>query len=158
MKPVIFVSRPSVLSSTQESMFSLWGLCLTELGFSAERLPRQQHSGKPWEQLPRLLASTDGVVVLGFRQVTVEPCFSRPGVRSGSAWTSPWVQIEAAMAIMNRIPVLMAPEPGVTEGVFEPSTWRGCAISALTEAVPSRTNIPAEWTNAVMQRFRERTR
>lgn len=157
MTPVVFVGRPSVLSSAQESMLGRWNLCLTELGFRVECLSRSQYSEKPWEQLPHILANADGVVVLGFRQVTVEPCISRPDVHPGSAWTSPWMQIEAAIAITNRTPVLIAPEPGVTEGVFDPSAWSGCAVSALTEAAPSPTNIPAGWTNAVMRKFRERT-
>ncbi|WP_143092501.1 hypothetical protein [Sulfitobacter brevis] len=34
--------------------------------------------------------------------------------------TSPWCQLEAGMALQKGIPLLVMPEPGIREGVFDP--------------------------------------
>jgi hypothetical protein len=49
-----------------------------------------------------------------------------------TVWTSPWMHVEAGMAIASNKPVLAAPERGVTEGVFAQHNWTenvfGCNV------------------------------
>jgi hypothetical protein len=40
-----------------------------------------------------------------------------------AVWTSPWMHVEAGMAIASKKPVRAAPECGVTEGAFAQHNW-----------------------------------
>jgi hypothetical protein len=65
-------------------------------------------------------------------------------------WPTPWNDLEAGLAIMASIPVLVAAEEGIQEGVFSSDTWggnvRGCRLSADLEPIPAPV---AAWAEAV---------
>jgi hypothetical protein len=64
-----------------------------------------------------------------------------------TVWSSPWVQIEAGMAIASNKPVLAVPECGVSEGVFAPENWTANVFGALAENPRSLT--VERWAAAV---------
>lgn len=152
MRPVVFASRPSALSLDQEYVFNQWHRTLLECGFRVERLLRCQYNADPWEQLKRLLMRADGVLVLGFRQPAGPDTCRQHGTR-----TSPWLQIEAGMAIMVGLPVLAVPEDNVGDGVFAPATWRG-NLSGVPAKPDPLYKIPAGWAEEVTCHFWNRSR
>lgn len=155
MRPHVFLSRLAVLTESQESVFGAWSSYLLDLGFEIERLQRHQYSSKPWEQLRKIFARTDGMVAFGFSQVSAE-AKEWENKRSKFVHTSPWIHIETAMAIDKEIPVLVVAEPGVREGVFEPSVWCGCLFGIPAGAPPSRSTVPQLWIDAVLLKLHER--
>jgi len=148
MRPTIFLSRPAALSLAQEEFFDAWNAHLVGLGFKAERLRRPQYTRNPWEQLQSILVRADGVVAFGFSQASSSDS-GAAAARSWSMRTSPWIHIEAAMAITTATPVLAVPEPGIEDGVFEPSVWSDCLYGIPAGIAPSRDAVPARWIDAV---------
>jgi hypothetical protein len=145
MSPGIFMSRSAVLTRQQEETFQSWSACLAELGFQLQRLQRQHYSDQPWDQLRHIFAHVDGMATFGFWQGSAES-----GELTRSMYTSPWVHIEAAMAIAVSMPVLAMPEPGVEEGIFNPSVWSGCLHGIPAGVPPSCSEIPRGWIDAVI--------
>lgn len=138
------MSRPTVLSRQQEETFQAWSTCLAELGFQLQRLQGQHYSDQPWDQLRHILSHVDGIAAFGFRQRSAES-----GEVTRSMHTSPWIHIEAAMAIAASRPVLALPEPGIEDGVFDPSVWSGYLHGIPAGVPPSRNAIPGRWVDAV---------
>jgi hypothetical protein len=88
---------------------------------------RSQYVNAPWDQLRTSLARADGAIVFGFRQLHMAAGDWRPDTpeaRSAAGWyPTAWNQIEAGLAIMARVPVLLTPDPDVTNGVFAADVW-----------------------------------
>jgi hypothetical protein len=143
MSPRIFMSRPTALSRQQEETFQAWSASLDELGFQLQQLQRQHYSDQPWDQLRHILADADGIAAFGFRQGSPVAGETR------SMHTSPWIHIEAVMAITTSKPVLALPEPGIEDGIFDSSTWSGCLHGIPPGVPPSRNAIPDRWMDAV---------
>jgi hypothetical protein len=144
----VFLSRPAALSEGQEQLFLSWSKCLSDLGFLLERLQRQQYTEVPWHQLRHIIEGVDGVVTFGFAQSIQRAVRGRAEVATAGC-TSPWTHIEAAMAVEARIPTLVIPEPGILDGVFDPSVWSGGLYGVRPGAAPSRDAVPEPWIAAV---------
>ncbi|MGI5438867.1 hypothetical protein ACQEV4_16045 [Streptomyces shenzhenensis] len=125
----VFLGAPSILTPGQQTILERWVGWLERQPFQVVRLGRDGHGDDPWHTLSRLLAQVDGIVLLGFRQLHALDAVWRPDTgeesRSARWWTSPWLQLEAGMAVALSLPVLVAPEDDVAEGVFQPETWNG---------------------------------
>jgi hypothetical protein len=156
VKSKIFLSRPASLTSIQHAIFTEWSSYLLELGFEVQQLRRHQYGNEPWDQVRKIIIQAHGVVAFGFSQFAVV-VHERDSRLSRSIRTSPWVQIESAMAIAMTIPVLAVPEIGIAEGVFEPSMWSGCLYGIPAGVIPSRPAIPINWIDAVRLGHRERS-
>lgn len=146
----VFLGAPSILTPAQQTTLDRWAGWLEEQSFEVIRLGRDGHGDDPWHTLPRLLAQVDGVVLLGFRQLHAPDAVWRPDTeeenRSARCWTSPWLQLEAGMAVARSLPVLVAPEDDVAEGVFQPQTWN--ARVRGTRLTPPGTGT-GDWLDAV---------
>ena len=109
--------------------------------FRVEMLRLADYLESPWEQLMHLLARADGVVgLVSARWTSVTDCgaVKRAQVETVRAvWTSPWMHVEAGMAIASNKPVLAAPERGVTEGVFAQHNWTDNVFGAMS-STPAR--------------------
>ena len=67
-----------------------------------------------------------GAIVFGFAELRISDGLWRSGTADeakviGRAWSTPWNHVEAGMAAMINLPLLLVAEPDVTNGVFEPS-------------------------------------
>ena len=150
MRPRIFLSAPAVLQPAQKSAVNIWLHMMDDLGFAVMRLERPDYRPDVWGQLQRLITTSDGVLALGFDQSSV--CASaRPPEADGealsaSAWTSPWIHVEASLGIVAGLPVLAIPDPGVAGGIFDPSVWVP-PLYGLTPDMPR--SIPEAWALAV---------
>jgi hypothetical protein len=120
----IFVSRQWVLTDAQHATFRRWATALDQRGVVLRTLPRDEYRRDPWPLLLARLRPADGVVVFGFRHAGP----------AGAVRASPWTQIEAGLAIAADLPLLVLPERGVSDGVFDPATWgRRVLGSELTD-------------------------
>ena len=126
------------------------------------RLDRDDYAPVPWGQLRRAVMTADGAVVLGFRQLHVTLGEWRPGTseaRTPAAWyPTPWTQIEAGMAVMAEVPVLVVADAEVSDGVFAPDVWGGRVFGLPAGAdETARREVLDAWAAAVSARVLRRT-
>jgi hypothetical protein len=153
----VFVSRPAVLTPDQEAMYERWSEGLTALGFALMTIPRTSYTASPWFQLRNAVGGANGAVILGFRQAIVERGRRRPGTpeeTSAAGWyASAWSQVEAGLAVMADLPVLVVPEGDASEGVFSTDVWRdrvyGTQMDVWTAGDGSQEPSLREWAMAV---------
>lgn len=155
MTPTIFLCEPATLNAAQRAVSDRWHECLFELGFDVEQLRRDAYQRDPWSGLLPILSAADGVLVLGFRQLMVGSGTWRPGTDeetevAPAAWTSTWLHIETGMALATGVPVLVAAESKVCEGVFASDTWAGPLRG--TSADTPDDGVIGEWAAAVAAR------
>lgn len=154
MRPIILVCAPSVRTAPQQSVYETWCQSLESRDLRVEALKRDDYASDPWDQLSRLMKEADGVVVLGFRQLEISQGRWRSGTPEMTSvcatWTSPWMHLEAGMAVASDKPVLAVPEFGVTEGVFAPHNWTSNVFGADAENVDSYE--VERWAAAVKSR------
>ena len=144
MIPTVFVGRPSELDPDEEGVAQAWQAAVAAAGMRPRRLTRPEYEKDAWAQLDSVLRSVDGMVVLGFGG-------------SSRATVSPWLHIEAGIALVVGAPVLVIPgHVTPAEGIFDPAAW-----TARLSGVPSETSpadgFPGAWVHAVNIRFRART-
>ncbi len=163
MNASVFLSRPAVLSAGQEQASRRWTDAVLAASCHIARIRRADYQPDSWTQLRDVLSEVDGFVVFGFRQLSTQSGTWRADTDEQAtitaAWSSPWMQIEAGMALMRDLPVLVIPEVGVSEGVFEPRRWTGLLFGVEMERDPLGSGGEA-WLEAVLSRTaaRERSR
>jgi hypothetical protein len=125
--PCIFMGVPAVLTWRQQERLDRWLDWIERQSLGVVQLERPEYCAEPWPQLRQYLARADGVVILGFKQLDARRAIWRPGTSEESDvagwWTSPWLHLEAGMAIAMRMPLLVAAEEDVNEGVFSREVW-----------------------------------
>jgi hypothetical protein len=155
MRRTIFVSAPTGLSAGQHLMSWQWHQRLDGLGFRAVQLTRDEYRRDPWPLLRHLVDAADGMLVLGFRQLRIEAAEWRRDTNehsdvSGATWTSPWLHVETGMALASGMPVLVAAEAGVREGVFAAEVWTG-PLSGTTLEQPCPA-VVGRWASMISSR------
>jgi len=138
----VFLGMPAVITAHQQQYLDQWLGWLDDQALEVVRLERGDYGSDPWLRLTELLSRVDGVVLLGFRQLDARIAIWRPAtneeVRTPGWWTTPWLHAEAGIAVGLGLPVLAAPDDGVTEGVFSPDVWsshvHGTALRSPDEA------------------------
>lgn len=148
----VFLGAPSVLTAEQEPELERWVDWIEQQGSEVVRLSRDAYGGDPWRALTRLFCQVDGVLLLGFRQLDARNAVWRPDTKeehpSGGWWTTPWLHIEAGMAVALGLPVLVAPETDVADGVFHPDVW-GTQVNGI--ALSSPGTEADGWLSAVRE-------
>jgi hypothetical protein len=127
--PNVFVSRASTLTPAQREVEGAWLAGLAELGFTPLVLRREDYVPGSPTAIRQAISRAHGALILGFRQVRIDRGELRPGTpeaRQHAGWTAtPWNQVEGGLAIMADLPVLVVPEEGVVEGIFDGDAWAG---------------------------------
>lgn len=157
--PLVFVSKPGLLTPEQDSAQYRTMRALEVSGLTVLDLDRAQYSAIPWQQLRELIGRADGAVVLGFRQISVKTGTWRKGtVEAGPAagwYPTAWNQLEAGLAVMAALPVLVMSEPGIDDGVFSPDVWGGDVYGldpANVDRFPDLSqHVYGHWVEAVHQ-------
>jgi hypothetical protein len=115
------------MSQSQRSTLQCWYSTLASRGLELRTLSRDDYARDPWALLRNRLGAVQGAVVFGFRQIDVLQGVVRSGTdeqrQAPEALASPWTQIEAGIAIAAGLPVLALAQRGISEGVFDPTTW-----------------------------------
>jgi hypothetical protein len=146
----VFLGVPAVLTKKQQSNLDQWLEWLKSQAMEIVRLERNAYSQEPWRGLMKRLSNVDGVVLLGFHQLYVQSATWRSNTREetyiAGCWTSPWLHLEAGMAVALGLPVLVACDEGVEEGVFSPNVW-GSQVRGTALASPGKAGV--EWLRLV---------
>jgi hypothetical protein len=122
----IFISSPGFLNVDQQNIVDFIIKRLGDDGYSIIRLSPENYS--PTGQLSevkKLISSCSGLISFGFNDTLIKEGIQRPTSNNPNnlmnLWLStPWIQIEVAMASMLGIPILMI-KNDVSEGVFDPA-------------------------------------
>lgn len=161
MSRVVFVSRPAALSPGQRLTLGTWYRALARRGLELRTLSRNDYMRDPWAVLRQLLRAVQGAAVFGFRQIHISQgvlCSGTDEQRAAPhALASPWTQIEAGLAISADLPVLVLAERGISEGVFDPTTWGTQVIGGDLTDVSTHRALDA-FTTAVQLQELPRTR
>ncbi|MER5526296.1 hypothetical protein ABT075_17105 [Streptomyces sp. NPDC002677] len=157
-RPRVFLGAPSILTPQQQPDLERWVAWLEHRSCEVVRVTRDSYGADPWRLLTGLFSHSDGVLLLGFRQLDARSAVWRPDTkeeaRSPDWWTSPWLQLEAGMAVALRVPVLVAPETEVEDGVFHPDVW-GTHVQGTALTDPGAT--ADRWLTAVREHRDRRT-
>ena len=122
--PVVFVSKPGCLTSSQKQSLDTVYLKLRSNGLVPRTLERQDYPKYgAVAEVRRLLRGCDGAIIFGFPELKVLNGIWRAGTTeeadlSDYALPTPWVQIEAGMAAMAGLPIFVVHEGGLKAGVF----------------------------------------
>jgi hypothetical protein len=152
----VFISRPGVLlDHHQQSLVAVTRRLETE-GMLPEMLERKDYPEfGTIAEVQRLMAGCSGALVLGLREIEVRDGLWRAGTADqqrlcGVTYATPWSQIEAGMAVMRGLPVLILTEPGVEGGVFD--TAKEHNIFRLRTDDDLASSVFAHWSAAVRER------
>ena len=155
----VFLGVPAIITAPQQPYLDQWLGWLADQSLDVVRLERGAYGPDPWLRLTGLLSEVDGVVLLGFRQLDARAAVWRPStdeeVPAPGWWTSPWLHVEAGIAVGLGLPVLAAPDDRVSEGVFSPDAW---SSGVLGTALSSPGAARAEWLELARERRRLRLR
>lgn len=159
MTPRVFICEPSGLSLSQRSLSDRWYERLFGLGFDVDHIHSDSYSRDPWGTLVQRITTADGALVLGFGQMSIASGTWRQGCPQqrdvvNATWTSSWLHAEAGIAIATGVPVLIAPESGVSEGVFAPAAWTGPVLGTGMDTPDDR--VVEAWAARVDVRSRSR--
>jgi Pentapeptide repeats (8 copies) len=121
----VFLSKSGVLNAQQRQLVDSVRGMLREQNMSCEMLERSEYPefGAIGE-VRRRMSSCAGVVIFGFHQLKIQDGVWCPGtaeemqVRSMQLST-PWNQIEAGMAAMRGLPILLVCQRGMAGGIFD---------------------------------------
>ena len=81
-------------------------------------------SRSPLRKVLDVLRKCDGACILGFIQVEASNVVVKPGTKSESilpraVFPTPWNQLEAGMALVRGLPLLVICQEGVSGGIFD---------------------------------------
>ncbi len=120
----IFISKPNALNERQKVFWDeLQGL-LNERGLYPRTLGETDFPNcPPIEAVRRVLHECEGIIVLGLRQVELIEARLKGGTEkeklvSGAYLPTSWNHIEAGMAFMLDLPLLIIREEGISDGIF----------------------------------------
>ena len=124
-KSSIFVSKPNALNREQTLFWDRLRHILLERGLAPRTLGETDYpNSAPIAGVRRVLDDCDGAIILGMTQLRVSEGVLKAdspseGTAAGSLWPTAWNHIEAGMAFMLDLPMLIIREPGVAGGVFD---------------------------------------
>jgi hypothetical protein len=125
--PVIYVSKPGCLDEHQGKVVGLVCSWLESSGMIPDALERSDYpTTGALGEVRRRMSGCRGAVVFGFGELKISDGLWRSGTAdeakvSGQAFSTPWCQIEAGMAVMFNIPLLLVVDADLTKGVFDSS-------------------------------------
>lgn len=122
MKQGIFVSKPNGLTETQEQFWKRLESELQGRNLEIRSIGYSDYSFKtPLQKVREVMRECDGAIILGLRQKHIRKGYDREGNPiSDLHLPTPWNNLEAGMAYMLDLPMLVLLERGVTkEGIFD---------------------------------------
>ncbi len=155
--PRVFVSRPGRSGEVDAAQIAAVCARLEREGFVPVMLPRSDYPvAGALAEAKRLIAGCAGAVILGFPDIRVAVGAWRQGTAEEAAVTdksfpTPWSQVEAGMAIMAGLPVLVVADDGIGGGVFDPAT----SDHGLVRVAPDLSSQHlADWCASVTEQAR----
>jgi hypothetical protein len=124
-KRSIFVSKPNTLNPEQAAFWDRLRRILIERGLAPRTLGETDYpNSAPIAAVRRVLEDCDGAMILGMAQLSVSEGVLKANSpnesnAADSLWPTAWNHIEAGMAFMLDLPMLIIRERGVADGVFD---------------------------------------
>lgn len=124
----IFVSRPNALDNNQELTIKLIQELLKSRGLDARTIGATDFSNdSPMKAVEQLMRKCSGAVILGFPQMIIQKGIYKPSTNQemsikNKLLPTPWNHIEASMAYMLELPMLIIRNKGVDGGIFDNGT------------------------------------
>ncbi|NIR45735.1 MAG: hypothetical protein GWN08_16250, partial [Gemmatimonadetes bacterium] len=121
----IFLSKPGTLSVTQRQLVDELGTLLAQEDVDISTVEREDYPGfGAVSEVRRVMTGCSGAVILGFRELEIRDAVWRLGTEEardleGIALPTAWNHVEAGMAAMAGLPILVLAEQGVVGGLFE---------------------------------------
>lgn len=156
----VFMSKPGTLSYRQRQVMLLIMDLLESEGFSPATLERSDYPEfGVVSEVSRIMSECAGAVILGFSQLEVRDGTWRPGTSEqrqveGEHRSTPWNHIEAGMAAMHGLPLLIVRQEPVSEGIFDIATGEHRAYEiAFGDGEPEiPKEVLANWSCDVRER------
>jgi hypothetical protein len=124
----IFVSRPNSLGDFHKQTISKVEGLLISRGMTPRTIGATDFPNiSPMGAVEQLMRQCSGAVILGFPQMIVSKATLKPGTNQevllkNKFLPTPWNQIEAAMAFMLKLPLLIIRNQGIDGGIFDVGT------------------------------------
>jgi hypothetical protein len=155
----VFLSKPGLLDDEQRQFIDSIISMLDKQNFVSEVLERSEYpKSGTLAEVRRLIGGCNGIIIFGFHQLNVQNGTWRPGTVEETPITdmylsTPWNQIEAGMAVMRGLPILLVCPPAVADGIFKLDNDRHIFRVALPidENPGSFEKRFAEWCDAVRE-------
>ena len=125
MKQSIFVSKPNSLSAAQAQFCDSFFNFIRARGFNPRTLGQTDFpNAAPINAVKSVLSECSGAIVLGLKQTLILEGLQKAETNDESALRNcylptPWNHIEAGMAFILGLPILILKEQGVQGGIFD---------------------------------------
>jgi hypothetical protein len=124
----VFVSRPNSLDENQDLTMKRIDELLEARGLRARTIGKTDFPNvSPMKAVEQLMRQCSGAVILGFPQTVMYEGVSKPGtsneaILKNTILPTPWNHIEASMAFMLDLPLLVIRDRGLEGGIFDVGT------------------------------------
>lgn len=159
----VFISKPGFLNYQQQQDVNALLSRLEAEGMTLQTLERADYPefGAIGE-IQRLMSDCAGAVIFGFKQLEVRDGLWRSSTPEemhvkDQYLSTPWNQIEAGMATMARLPILLINEAGISGGIFDPTLGEPLVYRVSIEEdwnAPASQNTFADWCADVREHSR----
>ena len=159
----VFVSKPGSMEYGQEERVRALLARLDAEGIRPLVLERMDYpQSGALAEVQRLMSGCAGAVIFGFKQLEVHKGTWRPRTSEEKAvesiyFSTPWNEIEAGMAVMRDLPLLVVSQKDVTGGIFDASMAEPRVRRLVVEDDWTSTNssrLLADWYADVRERSR----
>jgi hypothetical protein len=154
----VFLSYPQPINAAQEGFVKSVRDYLESRGFVGRTLGVTEYDmDAPLRAIRRLMIESNGLITIAFARTFVEKGTAKPDSADavpvdGSWFTSPWAQIEPAMAYQIGLPILIFREKRVVaEGVLEKGVVGMYMPAFNLEAQPADYFRSLEWNSILGQ-------
>jgi hypothetical protein len=124
----VFVSRPNAVDDNQKETIIKIESLLIERGIHPRTIGSTDFPNvSPMKAVEKLMKQCSGAVILGIPQTYIKEGISKQNTKQESQvkdklLPTPWNQIEASMAFMLDLPLLIIRHDGINGGIFDIGT------------------------------------
>lgn len=133
----IFFSMPGTMSKEDEIMTKDFKKMLEGNGFEVIYYTRDDYPRfGQFNRVRKDILRSSGMVAFGLKQINIQEGRYRPGTPDEEEWrekwlSTPWNEIEVGMGLMAGIPILLASDPEINNGVFDHELSE-CYVSSIS--------------------------
>lgn len=138
----IFVSKPNGLNETQKRFWKQIEDEIERRNLDVRSIGYSDYSFRtPLEQVREVMQDCEGAIILGFKQKYIQHGRDRDQNPVEDEYLpTPWNNLEAGMAYMSDLPLLVIVESGVSkEGIFDAES---------SDRYILETNLESDWIDA----------
>lgn len=133
----VFFSMPGMMSKEDEIMTKDFKKTLEKKGFEVIYYTKDDYPRfGQFNRVRKDIMRSTGMVAFGLKQLNIQQATYRPGTPDEEKWkekwlSTPWNEIEVGMGLMAGIPILLASDPEINNGVFDHGLSE-CYVSSIS--------------------------